>query len=211
MKKYLSVLLAIWIFLFAPIHTYASQSEIETTVPTTHTIAIEAEHAQALYVEGDKGLSNAYPVPRFSNPQFKITVEDGYLIKRVLLNGTDVTKEIENDILTLSKVCENQVITIETEDQLKEAPQTSQTLQESENVKEAVQKQETGGQLPEANPSESDTEKEPEETGQTTSEDSIPQILEENEKHFSFWWIILLLTSAVIFVWIILLIKKRKK
>ena len=55
MKKYLAVLIAISIWLVMPMHTRASQSAIETTVPSTHTVAIEAEHASALYVSGDKG------------------------------------------------------------------------------------------------------------------------------------------------------------
>ena len=73
MKKYLIVLIAISICLFVPMHTHASQSEIETTVPTTHTVVIDAKHASAQYVQGDMGLSSAYAVPRFSNPKFKIT------------------------------------------------------------------------------------------------------------------------------------------
>ena len=74
MKKYLAVLIAISIWLVMPMHTRASQSAIETTVPSTHTVAIEAEHASALYVSGDKGLSDAYAVPRFSKPQFSCCV-----------------------------------------------------------------------------------------------------------------------------------------
>ena len=227
MKKYLVVLIAILICLSAPIHTHASQSEIETTVPTTHTVAIEAEHASALYVEGDKGLSSTYPVPRFSNPQFKITAEEGYTIKRVLLNGIDVTKKIKDGTLKLSKVSENQVIEIETEAILQETPQASQTpqtpqtsqaTQNSENVEKTVQNQETGKQLPGTQSSKtvnesdgSDTEKEPEETGQTTSKDSTPWIWEEDVKHSDAWRIVLMLLSAGIVLWIILLINKRKK
>ena len=52
------------------------------------------EHASAQYMEGDKGISDAYPVPRFSKPEFKITAKDGYEIKRVLLNDNDVDKEM---------------------------------------------------------------------------------------------------------------------
>ena len=110
MKKYLAVFIMILICLHLPMQIRASQSEIGTTVPETHTVSIEAEHASAQYMEGDKGISDAYPVPRFSKPEFKITAKDGYEIKRVLLNDNDVTKNVEKGILKLSEVCENQVI-----------------------------------------------------------------------------------------------------
>ena len=233
MKKYLAALIVILICMFVPMHTWASQSAIETTVPTTHTVAIEAEHASALYVEGDKGLSSAYPVPRFSTPQFKITAEDGYTIKSVLLNGVDVTKEIKKDILKLSEVCENQVIEIETEAISQETPQTPQY---SEDVEETVQNQETKEQLPETKPSkaenetngsntekeqeatgntqeEADTEnlEEPEEIGQTTSEGSPSPDLEENTKHSNFPWIALLLPAGAFAGIIFFIIKKKKR
>lgn len=163
MKKYLAVFIMILICLLLPMQIWASQSEIGTTVPETHTVSIEAEHASAQYMEGDKGISDAYPVPRFSKPEFKITAKDGYEIKRVLLNGKDVTKRLKNGTLKLSEVCENQVIRIETEavapedaessqkpqsTQKPQAPQsqtqqTSQAPEKQNTVKNAEQKQKT--------------------------------------------------------------------
>lgn len=154
---------------------------IDTMVPTTNTVAIDAEHASALYVEGDKGLSDAYPVPRFSNPQFKFTADDGYIITSILLNGTDVTKEIKNDTLMLSNVCENQVIRIETE----AIPQ--ETEEETEEITE-----ETTEEITEESATENQQEQ------------------EENTKHFNFLWIVLPLLSVGIFTGIFFLIKKRK-
>ena len=213
--------------MFIPMHTRASQSVIETTVPTTHTVAIEAEHASVLYVEGDKGISDAYPVPRFSDPQFKITAEDGYIIKRVLLNGTDVTKEIKKDILKLSEVSENQVIKIETEAISQETPQTPQN---SVDVEETVHNQETGEQLPETKPPKaenesdgSDTEKEQEATGSTQEvtdtegqqeQEEIGQTTSgevENTKHFNFLWIVLPLSAGIFAGSIYLIIMRKNK
>ena len=57
-------------------------------------------------------MSNAYEVPRFSNPELVITAEDGYRIKRILLNGIDVTAQLTDGALTLTNVYENQVIQI---------------------------------------------------------------------------------------------------
>ena len=138
MKKYLAVFIMILICLHLPMQIRASQSEIGTTVPETHTVSIEAEHASAQYMEGDKGISDAYPVPRFSKPEFKITAKDGYEIKRVLLNDNDVTKNVEKGILKLSEVCENQVIRIETEAVAPEDAEYTETTEYTETAGTAI-------------------------------------------------------------------------
>lgn len=117
MKKYIALLAAVCSFLLLPLSVPASQNQsgtIGTTVPTEHTVTIEADHAFALYTEGSKGQSAAYLVPRFSEPEFELSVEDGYSITRVLVNGQDVTTQVTDGILKLSSVNKDQTITIET-------------------------------------------------------------------------------------------------
>lgn len=114
MKKIRTILLTVCICLLLPVTALATQSEIGATVPDYHSVAIEAEHASALYVQGSKGESMAYSVLRFSEPEFQIRAEDGWKISQVLLNGTDVTSQIKDGILKLAAVREDQVITIET-------------------------------------------------------------------------------------------------
>lgn len=118
MKKYIALLAAVCSFLLLPLSVLASQNQsgtIGTTVPTEHTVTIEADHAFALYTEGSKGQSAAYLVPRFSEPEFELSVEDGYSITRVLVNGQDVTTQVTDGILKLSSVNKDQTITIETQ------------------------------------------------------------------------------------------------
>lgn len=117
MKKYIALLAAVCSFLLLPLSVLASQNQsgtIGTTVPTEHTVTIEADHAFALYTEGSKGQSAAYLVPRFSEPEFELSVEDGYSITRVLVNGQDVTAQLTDGMLKLSSVNKDQTITIET-------------------------------------------------------------------------------------------------
>lgn len=189
MKKYLAVFIMILICLLLPMQIRASQSEIGTTVPETHTVSIEGKHASAQYVEGDKGISDAYPVPRFSKPKFKITAEDGYEIKRVLLNGKDVTKKLKNGTLKLSKVYENQVITVETEAVSQKDPQTSQKPQttqkpQAEKTPQVSKKQNTdqnAGQKQETINQEQDTVKvtgQEQDTTETTGQESEEQMSE---------------------------------
>ena len=118
MKKYIALLAAVCSFLLLPLSVLASQNQsgtIGTTVPTEHTVTIEADHAFALYTVGSKGQSAAYLVPRFSEPEFELSVEDGYSITRVLVNGQDVTAQLTDGVLKLSSVNKDQTITIETQ------------------------------------------------------------------------------------------------
>lgn len=239
MKKYLAVFIMILICLLLPMQIRASQSEIGTTVPETHTVSIEAEHASAQYMEGDKGISDAYPVPRFSKPEFKITAKDGYEIKRVLLNGKDVTKRLKSGTLKLSKVYENQVIRIETEavapedaessqkPQSTQKPQsqtqqTSQAPEKQNTVKNAEQKQKTTETTGQEQQDTTETIGQAQESENEMSEsisqgemDAMDGANTENEpevsaRHFSFWWILLLLLTAGIIIWLIIVLKKRK-
>lgn len=118
MKKFIAMFTAVLSFLLLSVPVTAAQGQngnIGTTVPTEHSVSIEAEHAFALYTEGSKGQSAAYLVPRFSEPQFTLQAEDGYRITRVLVNDRDVTAQVTDGVLKLSSVKADVMITIVTE------------------------------------------------------------------------------------------------
>ena len=144
MKKYIALLAAVCSFLLLPLSVLASQNQsgtIGTTVPTEHTVTIEADHAFALYTEGSKGQSAAYLVPRFSEPEFELSVEDGYSITRVLVNGQDVTTQVTDGILKLSSVNKDQTITIETKKNTEqpEKPEDPKDTEQPEKSKDTEQ------------------------------------------------------------------------
>lgn len=144
MKKYIALLAAVCSFLLLPLSVLASQNQsgtIGTTVPTEHTVTIEADHAFALYTEGSKGQSAAYLVPRFSEPEFELSVEDGYSITRVLVNGQDVTTQVTDGILKLSSVNKDQTITIETKKNTEqpEKPEDPKDTEQPEKPKDTEQ------------------------------------------------------------------------
>lgn len=118
MKKLIAMFIAVLSLLLLSVPVTAAQGQngnIGTTVPTEHSVSIEAEHAFALYTEGSKGQSAAYLVPRFSEPQFTLQAEDGYRITRVLVNDQDVTAQVTDGVLKLSSVKADVTITIVTE------------------------------------------------------------------------------------------------
>lgn len=118
MKKFIAMFTAVLSLLLLSVPVTAAQGQngnIGTTVPTEHSVSIEAEHAFALYTEGSKGQSAAYLVPRFSEPQFTLQAEDGYRITRVLVNDQDVTAQVTDGVLKLSSVKADVTITIVTE------------------------------------------------------------------------------------------------
>ena len=117
MRKIITFLSVMILWILLPAGAMALSREtgtIRTTVPTEHSVSIEAQHASALYLEGTKGESDAYVVPRFSEPSFQLSVEKGWMLERVLLNDQDVTNQVTQGVLKLPSVCGDQVIILET-------------------------------------------------------------------------------------------------
>lgn len=130
MKKAVIILMGICMCLSIPVAAEATQtgissvtqqSTINTTVPDTHMVTIQSEHAQVIYQheEGDDDETQetvTYAVERFSSPQFLIQARKGWKITAVLVNGEDVTDQLEDGMLTLPEVYENQQIVVEAEE-----------------------------------------------------------------------------------------------
>lgn len=88
---------------------------ISVTVPDTHKITVSAEHARVFY-EGVSG--EVFTVGRLSTPRLLIRAESGWVIKSVVMNGLDVTKDLHGGYLTLEPVYEDKWITVNTEEEL---------------------------------------------------------------------------------------------
>ena len=94
-----------------------SQSTIRTTVPDSHNIRVEKNHAD-IVIEGEEdqieGNIDNFVVDRFAEPKIRITPEEGWKVSRILLNGEDVTEQFQDGSLTLEEVCEDTTLVIET-------------------------------------------------------------------------------------------------
>lgn len=170
MKKLIAMFIAVLSLLLLSVPVTAAQGQngnIGTTVPTEHSVSIEAEHAFALYTEGSKGQSAAYLVPRFSEPQFTLQAEDGYRITRVLVNDRDVTAQVTDGVLKLSSVKADVTITIVTEADTKEperpgdteAPENPKDTEQPENPKDTEQPGKPGNSRPDSSDSANHTPK----------------------------------------------------
>lgn len=161
MKKFIAMFTAVLSFLLLSVPVTAAQGQngnIGTTVPTEHSVSIEAEHAFALYTEGSKGQSAAYLVPRFSEPQFTLQAEDGYRITRVLVNDRDVTAQVADGVLKLSSVKADVTITIVTEADTKE-PERPGDTEVPENPKDTEKPGKPGNSRPDSSDSANHTPK----------------------------------------------------
>lgn len=161
MKKFIAMFTAVLSLLLLSVPVTAAQGQngnIGTTVPTEHSVSIEAEHAFALYTEGSKGQSAAYLVPRFSEPQFTLQAEDGYRITRVLVNDRDVTAQVTDGVLKLSSVKADVTITIVTEADTKE-PERPGDTEVPENPKDTEQPGKPGNSRPDSSDSANHTPK----------------------------------------------------
>lgn len=161
MKKFIAMFTAVLSLLLLSVPVTAAQGQngnIGTTVPTEHSVSIEAEHAFALYIEGSKGQSAAYLVPRFSEPQFTLQAEDGYRITRVLVNDRDVTAQVTDGVLKLSSVKADVTITIVTEADT-EVPENPKDTEQPENPKDTEQPGKPGNSRPDSSDSANHTPK----------------------------------------------------
>lgn len=161
MKKFIAMFTAVLSLLLLSVPVTAAQGQngnIGTTVPTEHSVSIEAEHAFALYTEGSKGQSAAYLVPRFSEPQFTLQAEDGYRITRVLVNDRDVTAQVTDGVLKLSSVKADVTITIVTGADTKE-PERPGDTEVPENPKDTEQPGKPGNSRPDSSDSANHTPK----------------------------------------------------
>ena len=94
-----------------------SQNTISTTVPDSHNIRVEKNHADVV-IEGEEdqieGNIDNFVVDRFAEPKIRITPEEGWKVSKILLNGEDVTEQFQDGYLTLEEVCEDLTLVIET-------------------------------------------------------------------------------------------------
>ena len=76
-----------------------SQSTISTTVPDSHNIRVEKNHADVV-IEGEEdqteGNIDNFVVDRFAEPKLRITPEKGWKVSKILLNGEDVTEQFQD-------------------------------------------------------------------------------------------------------------------
>ena len=123
MKKIASLLLCLCLVFSLPTVAFAqtvSQSEnggnavISASVPNTHKITVSANGADVLF-NGE--TQDSFVVERLSQPTLIIRVESGKSVKKVLLNGVDITSQIKGGYYTLEPVYEDKMLTVITEDE----------------------------------------------------------------------------------------------
>lgn len=120
MKKIIAILLTVCAAGFFSISAYALAGEepngtnavISTSVPYFHSITADADGA-SVTCGGIAG--NSFTVDRLSEPVVIICAESGRTIKRVLLNGTDITAQINDGCYVFEPVYEDKTLTVITE------------------------------------------------------------------------------------------------
>lgn len=121
MKKLAALLLCFCLFLASPVTAFAQSitqdgsegsAVISATVPDSHTVTVEADHAQVFY-NSVRGTN--FTVERLSAPRFLIRPEYGYRVTKVMLNGEDITAQIRVGYYTMDPVYEDKTLTVETE------------------------------------------------------------------------------------------------
>lgn len=104
------------LFAFALLHAipaYAQSGEVsvETTVPKTHSAVLLITGEGTVTVNGDpytvQDKEMKLQIPRLEETTWTFTPAEGYVVKRVLYNGTDVTAELTGKTYTAAPVNED--------------------------------------------------------------------------------------------------------
>lgn len=120
MKKLAALLLCFCFLLASPITAFAQSitqdgsegsAVISASVPDSHTVTVDAEHAQVFY---NSVSGTEFTVDRLSEPRFLIRPENGWRVAKVTLNGENVTAQLMSGYLTLPAVYEDKTIAVET-------------------------------------------------------------------------------------------------
>lgn len=91
-------------------------SVITLEIPDEHMVSFEGEHAVVTYeTDTNDSEGSAFNVKRFSEPTFDLQIEDGWKLKRLLVDGIDRTNLVKNGKFTLPQICEDMDVVIETE------------------------------------------------------------------------------------------------
>ena len=118
MKKITALLLCFVLLCIGTLTVFGAEVEEEKTdtvisadVPERHTITVSAEGAKVFY----EGVSaEEFRAVRLSEPRLLIRAESGKQVKKVTLNGVDVTDQLHGGYLTLEPICEDVVIVVTT-------------------------------------------------------------------------------------------------
>lgn len=121
MRKTAALLLSLCLLCMIPATALAApvtqddtggSAEISVTVPDSHTLTVQAEHAQ-VFIESRE--ADSFEVSRLSAPRLLIRPENGYRVTKVTLNGVDVTAQVKAGYYTLEPVYEEKTLIVETE------------------------------------------------------------------------------------------------
>ena len=114
MKKITALLLCFVLLCICSVSVLADDVQVSTKVPSTHTLTASADGAKVFF-EGLEGTT--FTIERLSEPRILIRAESGKVIRSILLDGKDVTNELDGGYLTLDPIYEDKALTVTTENE----------------------------------------------------------------------------------------------
>lgn len=117
MKRVVSFLFVLCLLCCSAISVSAAEGNADKTVitasvPSSHKITVTAANA-TVYIDGQSGTE--FSVARLSEPKVLIVPDSNYAVKKITLNGEDVTSQLKGGYLKLGKVYEEKILTVDTE------------------------------------------------------------------------------------------------
>lgn len=96
------MLLAVLLLMLIPFSAFAAETTLTTTVPSEFSVKIEIEGKGSVIVDGVEYSENAeIVVKRNEEISYKILSAEGYEIKAVFFNDTDVKRSLKDGVITI--------------------------------------------------------------------------------------------------------------
>lgn len=96
-----------------PLSAKAQETELETVVPSVHTLQIELTGNGTVTVDSVTYTRSAVvEVGRHSTPKVAVKADEGSALKSVLLGGQDITGQLQNGVFLLPEIHEDTEIAV---------------------------------------------------------------------------------------------------
>lgn len=107
------LLFLILIVALLPVSVWAQETALTTTVPAVHTLHIALNGNGQIVVDGVPYEQTAdIQINRQSTPKITVIPDSGWKLKSVLLDGQDITAEIQSGAFVFTEMCNDVVLTV---------------------------------------------------------------------------------------------------
>lgn len=111
--RFVQAILLVLLLMLLPVSALAQETELTTTVPTSHTLHIELSGNGTVTIDGVSYTQSAdVEIARHRAPTITLRAANGSIIQTVLWGDEDVTSAVKNGTWTAPEITEDVMLTV---------------------------------------------------------------------------------------------------